>query len=265
MRAQVALAVLAAGLLSCTGAFADYIEIRRTATIYAEPSRTSDVIDTVGPTAENPLVILYLDEGQPRERGYLRVYVPSAGEYGFVYKTAGRVFRDHKGKYKPYERTAYRHWIDEDRNCLDTRQEVLLRDDSSGRAKVEKVGSRCVVVGGAWSDPYTGETISSAKAIDVDHLVPLKNAHESGGWAWPAERKKAYANYLGNAYHLLAASASENRRKGDKGPDEYLPPNERARCDYVRNFAGVKRAWGLRVTASEMAAMQTVLEACPGQ
>lgn len=262
MRA-VLIAVLASVLP--VPASADYVEVRRTTPIHTEPHRRSEILDTIGPTKDNPLVILYLDDERPRERDYLRVYVPSIGDYGYVYKTAGRVYREGKGKYEAYERTAYRHWIDEDRNCLDTRQEVLLRDDSSGKAKVQRNGTRCIVVGAALDDPYTGTTITSAKAIDIDHLVPLKNAHESGGWVWTPERKQAFANFLGNNYHLLAVSASENRRKADKGLDEYLPPNEAAHCDYARNFFSVKRQWGLRVTRMEMAAIEDVLSGCPDE
>ena len=261
MRAHLAAALV---LLLADSALADYVEVRRSTRIHSEATRTSEILDTVGPTTENPLVILYLDDTQPREGSYLRVYVPSVGDYGYVYKTAGRVYRDTKGKYEPYDRSAYRHWVDEDRNCLDARQEVLVRDEMAGKAKVERRGTKCMVAEGTWIDPYSGSTLSSPKTIDVDHMVPLKNAHESGGWAWSPERKKAYANYLGNGYHLLAVSASENRRKSDKGPDRYLPPNTAKRCDYVENFVAVKREWGLRITAAELQAVDGVLASCPG-
>ena len=245
---------------------AEYVEIRRVVDIYAEPTRDSEILDTVGPTDEEPLVVLYLDEENPREGNYLRVRLPSYdGEIGYVYKTAGRVYKDHSGKYEPYDRRKYRHWTDDNRDCIDTRGEVLLRDDISGTAKPVRSGSgnKCRITGGQWIDPYTGSKISNAKEIDIDHLVPLKNAHESGAWSWSAERKREYANYLDNNYHLIAASAAENRRKGDKGPEGYLPPASEIRCEYVQNWIAVKREWGLRLPAAEKNTVEDILTSCP--
>ena len=47
---------------------------------------------------------------------------------------------------------------------------------------------------GEWFDPYTGETVTDATRLDIDHMIPLKNAHDSGGWAWDESRKAAFAN-----------------------------------------------------------------------
>lgn len=66
-----------------------------------------------------------------------------------------------------------------------------------------------------------------ARDLDIDHLVPLKNARDSGGWAWSLDRKKEYANYLGEPDHLIAVTSGANRSKGAKGPDEWRPPRRR--------------------------------------
>ena len=83
------------------------------------------------------------------------------------------------------------------------------------------------VESGDWFGAYTGESFTDPGDLDVDHMVPLENAHRSGGWAWSKERKAEYANDLSYANHLIAVQASANRRKGSKGPEEWKPPRTR--------------------------------------
>ena len=60
---------------------------------------------------------------------------------------------------------------------------------------------RCRVIARTWRDAYSGIFYTDIfytdpSILDIDHLVPLANAHESGGWRWRAERKRGYANDL---------------------------------------------------------------------
>ena len=77
---------------------------------------------------------------------------------------------------------------------------------------------RCRVTTGRWLAPYSGTIITDPGNLDVDHMIPLANAHESGAWDWLAERKELYANYLDQAEHLIAVTARANRSKGAKAP-----------------------------------------------
>jgi len=164
--------------------------------------------------------------------------------------------------YVPYDRSLYRHWIDADKDCQNTRAEVLIRDDDDHVVRFE-TDRRCRVVAGTWHDPYTGRTFYDASRVQIDHVVPLKNAHLSGAWTWDRARRKKYANYLGYRNHLLTVSASENRKKGAKGPDLYLPPNVAFHCEYVRSWLEIKKRWGLGIPRPELVAIKTVLGSCP--
>ena len=110
-----------------------------------------------------------------------------------------------------YDRDDWRHWVDGDKDCQNTRHEALIEESL---AKVAfKTDRKCQVATGEWFDPYTGETITNATTLDIDHMVPLKNAHDSCGWAWDKDRKSAFANEMSQEDHLIAVTASANRSK----------------------------------------------------
>ena len=73
-----------------------------------------------------------------------------------------------------YDRDDWKHWIDEDGDCQNARHEVLI-DESLADVKF-KDAKNCQVALGQWYDPFTAETLTDATKLDVDHMVPLKNA-----------------------------------------------------------------------------------------
>ena len=83
----------------------------------------------------------------------------------------------------PYDRDLYRHWIDADGDCQDTRQEVLI---AQSLQPVVLDGRGCRVVSGRWFDPYTGQTFTDPGDLDIDHFIPLAEVHRSGGDIWTA-------------------------------------------------------------------------------
>ena len=164
------------------------------------------------------------------------------------------------GDIPDYDRGDWRHWIDEDRDCQDARQEVLIAE--SLIAVVYEGRDECRVESGEWFGMYTGESFNDPGDLDVDHMVPLDNAHRSGGWAWSKERKAEYANDLAYANHLIAVQASANRRKGSKGPEEWKPPRREYWCEYATDWATIKQAWGLTANPDEATALREMLETC---
>ncbi len=160
----------------------------------------------------------------------------------------------------PYDRSEWKHWIDSDDDCQDTRHEVLI---SEATVAIEFKGrEQCEVATGRWTDLYTREVLTNPGDLDIDHMVPLVNAHKSGGYAWDQKRKKEYANDLTYAGHLVAVSASSNRSKGGKGPDEWRPPNTNYWCQYALDWVTIKWEWGLTATESETDALSEMLTTC---
>ena len=120
----------------------------------------------------------------------------------------------------------------------------------------------CDVVAGRWVDPYTGTVITEPSTIDIDHVVPLANAHRSGGARWSTTVKRSYANDLQLDVALVAVSASVNRSKGDRSPDQWKPPAASAWCGYASWWVEVKYRWSLTVTNPEKTALADMLATC---
>lgn len=159
-----------------------------------------------------------------------------------------------------YQRTSFKHW-NAGQNPTDgcnTRMEVLLAEAVSA----PEVLPGCKLSGGRWWSYYDAKWVTSAGALDVDHMVPLAEAWDSGASQWTAERREAYANDLDADTSLVAVTAGSNRSKADKDPAEWLP-NAEVTCRYVSEWTGDKLRWRLTVDADELAALTQLAEACP--
>ncbi|MEU6778626.1 HNH endonuclease family protein [Nonomuraea angiospora] len=160
-----------------------------------------------------------------------------------------------------YQRTSFRHWIDADRDGCNTRAEVLLDE----AIEPPQVSARCTLTGGLWHSYYDDVTVDQASALDVDHLVPLAEAWDSGAYDWTAQQRQDYANDLSAPYHLVAVTARSNRSKADQDPADWLPPYEPARCRYITEWTAVKVRWGLAVDTREKTALTEIAQECPNE
>ena len=161
-----------------------------------------------------------------------------------------------------YQRSLFEHWRDIDGDGCDSRDQVLKRD-SITRAQVDPIS--CDVIAGDWVSPYDGARFSDPSDIDIDHVVALKEAWDSGAWAWSSATRKAYANDTSDRRTLAAVTDRVNQQKSDKDPSNWLPPLKSYICTYIGNWIAVKARWELSMDRSEWGRIKNLLNSsCSG-
>jgi hypothetical protein len=156
----------------------------------------------------------------------------------------------------------FKLWTDADHDRCDTREEVLI-SESRSKAQVDPYG--CKVVAGDWYSLYDGLTFTDPAELDIDHMVPLAEAWDSGASAWDAARREAYANDLDHPQALRAVSAAANRSKGDLDPGQWKPTRDGAWCEYANDWVTVKKAWDLTADQNEVDDLRVMLRTCSSQ
>jgi len=158
-----------------------------------------------------------------------------------------------------YSRTKFRHWSDLDKNGCNTRNDVIIQE-ALVKPKVDK-GCKIVKDTGRWLSAYDGVTVTNFSGLDVDHMVPLAEAWDSGANLWDTARREVYANDVGDPVSLIAVTATTNRSKSDQDPAEWLPAKDV--CTYIRNWIQVKVRWSLTVDENELKVIRATNAKCP--
>jgi len=153
-----------------------------------------------------------------------------------------------------YNRSSFKHWIDADRNRCDTRKEVLVTESTKSVA--------CTLSGGRWVSAYDGVQTSNSSVFDVDHMIPLKEAWESGAYVWDSTTRTNFANDLAYEHSLIAVSAKSNRSKSDRDPNNWMPPASSFHCQYVGRWIAVKYRWSLSVDTAEKSFLESRVASC---
>lgn len=152
-----------------------------------------------------------------------------------------------------YDRDKFQHWLDADGDCQDTRDEVL---DAESLTEV----SGCDISTGQWRSYYDGAVWTDASDVDIDHMVPLAEAWDSGARGWTAGTRTRYANDLHDPRPLVAVTDNVNQSKSDRDPAEWMP--DLGKCRYVREWVAVKIRWRLTVNTLEKQALRDHAENC---
>ncbi|MFM8267669.1 MAG: HNH endonuclease family protein [Ilumatobacteraceae bacterium] len=158
-----------------------------------------------------------------------------------------------------YSRTLFTHWIDSDGDGCNTRYEVLIAESLTTPTVVPP----CTLGNTTWFSAYDGITEYLPADVDIDHVVALKEAWDSGAWNWSAERRRAFANDLGDPRSLIAVTDNVNSAKGDKDPSEWMPPRAAYHCQYLFDWIAVKVRWSLTIDQLERNAVASMLTSCP--
>jgi len=156
-----------------------------------------------------------------------------------------------------YDRELFAHWRDTNGSGCDARHDTLARQ-VIGFAQVDLFDS-CVIVEGDWYSIYDGVSYSGAPVeMQIDHVVALAEAWESGAWAWDEATRRAFAN---DPAHLVAVTGSSNGAKKALDLAEWRPIRS-AWCVTATITAEVKAAYGLSVDSAEYDAIAEMLAVC---
>lgn len=139
-----------------------------------------------------------------------------------------------------------------------TRKEVLIAE----AVKVLEQGARCALTGGEWLSYSDEVTVTSATRLDIDHLVRLAEAWDSGASKWDADRREQYADDLTAERSLVTVTARTNRSKADRDPAQWLPPAASAQCTYGADWIATKLRWKLTADTKERAALEKLAKGC---
>tara|TARA_R100001129_G_scaffold7775_1_gene5684 strand:- start:501 stop:1232 length:732 start_codon:yes stop_codon:yes gene_type:complete len=132
-----------------------------------------------------------------------------------------------------YQRSAFNHWVDKDGDCLNERHELL---EQLATGSVHYSDNGCRVIRGRWNDPYTGKVFFNSSDVDVDHVVALKRAWDTGASSWSDKKRERFAN---DPINLLVVDDGTNQSKGAKSVLEWLPPNKAYHCNYATRYLRV--------------------------
>ncbi|KAG6868896.1 hypothetical protein C0993_008194 [Termitomyces sp. T159_Od127] len=89
-----------------------------------------------------------------------------------------------------YSRSLFPTW-DTVSGACDTRETVLKRDGTN-----VITDSSCRAISGNWISPYDDVATTLASDLDIDHVIPLKEAWISGARFWTTAQREAFANDL---------------------------------------------------------------------
>jgi hypothetical protein len=204
------------------------------------------------PTSTRLLQIPVLETQIDEVRSYFEIGLQASEDYG-AFTLASAVELD----LLTYDRGTWKHWEDFDKDCQNTRHELLIASSEAPVTFTSSTG--CTVSTGQWLDPYTGGTYTLASDLDIDHVIPLNYAHLHGGAVWSPFVKKLFAN---DPENLLAVDDGENQSKSAKGPSEWMPPDVSYHCEYVRKWDFLVNKYELVLSDEDGALIKQVGQGC---
>lgn len=160
-----------------------------------------------------------------------------------------------------YDRDQWGDWASHGHGC--NTRELVLTDQGHGTTPGKGCRPVCPGTGPAcWTSTYDGAHLRDVAQVQIDHRVPLAEAHRSGAAGWTSAQRERFYNDPAN---LIVASVRSNTSKGDDDPARWRPANRAAWCDYATAYVTTKSTYGLSVDPAERDALAQMLAACPSQ
>ena len=137
----------------------------------------------------------------------------------------------------------------------ETRCTPYDRDDYPYPQSVE---SQIIAGIGKIYGPYTGQCFTTARETDIEHIVALSEAHDSGLCSASGATKARFAR---DVLNLTLASPRVNRfEKGAKDGADWQPRLNG--CWFVERTLEVRRKYSLSIDCREAAAIEGTLAGC---
>jgi hypothetical protein len=101
---------------------------------------------------------------------------------------------------------------------------------------------------------YTNKTCDF---INIDHIVSLKDAYDSGAASWRGSKKETFAN---DRLNHVPSCGRVNSSKGSEGPSDFLRRSNDGKgfdyeivrfCEYVQKYYAVKVKYGLSLVSND--------------
>ena len=153
-----------------------------------------------------------------------------------------------------YNRKDWPHWKQNVDGCLNARH-ALLKE----RSLIPALISKCSVKQGRWYGIYLDRYFTQSSDVDIDHVVPLKAAHQRGGYSWSRSQREKFAN---DPENLLIVDDATNQAKGAKTPANWMPPNKQYRCQYLSHFDRIMSKYQLSYLSREKRIIERMKKSC---
>jgi hypothetical protein len=166
-----------------------------------------------------------------------------------------------EGRREGYARDLFDHWSDINGSGCHARQDVLL-DQAISYVQRDRF-SPCFIVEGDWYLPFDGQQFSGAPGdIDVDHVVALAEAWDSGADQWNFSRRRQFAN---DPLHLMVSDRQVNRDKADLDAGEWKPERRDAWCLTATMIVLTKYRYSLTIDPAERRGLYEMADTCDGR
>ena len=112
---------------------------------------------------------------------------------------------------------------------------------------------------GTWFSWWDAKLVSVSGYLDIDHVVALAEAWDSGASGWNEAKRDAFADSQNN---LVAVGQKIDARKGDQDAAEWAPPRAKSNCLFAEITITTKFHWGLSVDPAEKTRLGALLDGC---